>query len=99
MALLFAFCGVCAILDVSPLLGCMAMGTVYANMAENDKLFKQLNYFRPPLLLLFFVRSGIVFRIDVLFSGGSFGYLPLILVAVIYFAARARWAAPPWEAP
>ena len=88
VALLFAFCGVCAILDVSPLLGCMAMGTVYANMAEDDKLFKQLNYFRPPLLLLFFVRSGIVFRIDVLFSGGSFGYLPLILVAVIYFAVR-----------
>ena len=82
VALLFAFCGVCSVLDVSPLLGCMAMGTVYANVADDDKLFKQLNYFRPPLLLLFFVRSGIVFRIDVLFSGGSFGYLPLILVAV-----------------
>ena len=88
VALLFAFCGICSVLDVSPLLGCMAMGTVYANVADNDKLFKQLNYFRPPLLLLFFVRSGIVFRIDVLFSGGSFGYLPLILVAVIYFVVR-----------
>ncbi len=43
VALLFAFCGVCALIDVSPLLGCMAMGTAYTNVAENDKLFKQLS--------------------------------------------------------
>ena len=29
LATLFAFCGVCALLDVSPLLGCMSMGMVY----------------------------------------------------------------------
>ena len=28
VSLLFAFCGICAMLDVSPLLGCMSMGTV-----------------------------------------------------------------------
>lgn len=50
IALLFAFCGVCAALDVSPLLGCMSMGTVYINTTGDDKLFKQLNYFSPPLL-------------------------------------------------
>lgn len=48
VALLFAFCGVCALLDLSPLLGCMMMGTVYTNIADDDKLFKQLNYFSPP---------------------------------------------------
>lgn len=47
VALLFAFCGVCALLDLSPLLGCMMMGTVYTNIADDDKLFKQLNYFSP----------------------------------------------------
>ena len=47
VALLFAFCGVCALLDLSPLLGCMVMGTVYTNIADDDKLFKQLNYFSP----------------------------------------------------
>lgn len=67
VALLFAFCGVCTLLDVSPLLGCMAMGTVYTNVAENDKLFKQLGYFSPPILLLFFVRSGMNFKLDALF--------------------------------
>ena len=73
IALLFTFCGVCALLGISPLLGCMAMGTVYTNVAEDDKLFKQLNYFSPPILLLFFVRSGMSFRLDTLFSTSAAG--------------------------
>ena len=89
VALLFAFCGVCALIDVSPLLGCMAMGTVYTNVAENDKLFKQLGYFSPPILLLFFVRSGMNFKLDALFSAsGSLNGVPLIAVGVGYFLVR-----------
>ena len=89
VALLFAFCGVCALLDVSPLLGCMAMGTVYTNVAENDKLFKQLGSFSPPILLLFFVRSGMNFKLDALFSAsGSLNGVPLIAVGVGYFLVR-----------
>ena len=88
IALLFAFCGVCALLDVSPLLGCMSMGTVYTNIAEDDKLFKQLNYFSPPILLLFFVRSGMSFQLDSLMSSSSLGAAPLIVVGALYFAVR-----------
>ena len=89
VALLFAFCGVCALIDVSPLLGCMAMGTVYTNVAENDKLFKQLGYFSPPILLLFFVRSGMNFKLDALVSAsGSLNGVPLIAVGVGYFLVR-----------
>ena len=89
VALLFAFCGVCALLDLSPLLGCMAMGTVYTNVAEDDKLFKQLNYFSPPILLLFFVRSGMSFRLDTLFSTSAAGLgVPLLAVGVSYFFVR-----------
>ena len=89
VALLFAFCGICAACDVSPLLGCMSMGTVYINITDDDKLFKQLNYFSPPLLLLFFVRSGAGFNLDALLhSSGSVGSVPLILISVIYFAVR-----------
>ena len=51
---LFVFCGICALLDISPLLGCITMGMVYINITGDDKLFKQLNYFSPPFLLLFF---------------------------------------------
>ena len=89
IAMLFAFCGICALLDISPLLGCMSMGTVYTNVAENDKLFKQLNYFSPPILLLFFVRSGMSFRLDTLFSPSSAGIgVPLMAVGVSYFFVR-----------
>lgn len=89
IALLFTFCGVCALLGISPLLGCMAMGTVYTNVAENDKLFKQLGYFSPPILLLFFVRSGMNFKLDALFSAsGSLNGVPLIAVGVGYFLVR-----------
>lgn len=89
IAVIFSFCGLCAILDVSPLLGCMAMGTVYRNVAKDDKLFKQLNYFSPPILLLFFVRSGVNFKLDALVSsGGSIGGVSLLVIGIVYFFTR-----------
>ena len=89
VALLFAFCSVCALLGVSPLLGCMSMGMVYMNVTGDDKLFKQLNYFSPPILLLFFVRSGLSFRMDS-FAGSAAisGSVPLLVVGILYFAVR-----------
>ena len=89
IALIFSFCGICTLLDISPLLGCMSMGTVYINITDDDKLFKQLNYFSPPILLLFFVRSGMNFKLDVLVSSsGSIGTTPLIVIGVLYFFFR-----------
>lgn len=89
VALLFAFCGVCAALGISPLLGCMSMGTVYVNIAEDDKLFKQLNYFSPPILLLFFVRSGLSFDLNALIRPtGAVGSVPLLTIGLLYFLAR-----------
>ena len=89
LATLFAFCGVCALLDVSPLLGCMSMGMVYINLTNDSNLFQQLAYFSPPVLLLFFVRSGLNFRLDALFgTQNTLGSVPLILVGVLYFITR-----------
>ena len=89
IAVLFTFCGICAALDVSPLLGCMAIGTVYANVDKNsDKLFLQVNYFSPPILLLFFVRSGVNFDLGALVGSSSVGSMPLIVVGIIYFLTR-----------
>ncbi|MBQ7538084.1 MAG: cation:proton antiporter [Treponema sp.] len=89
VALLFAFCGICTIFEISPLLGCMSMGTVYINMTDDDKLFKQLNYFSPPFLLMFFVRSGMSFDLPSLVNAsGSIGSSPLILIGVLYFVIR-----------
>ena len=89
VSLLFAFCGICTMLDVSPLLGCMSMGTVYINITHDEKLFKQLNYFTPPILLLFFVHSGLSFQLDALVNtSASVGSTPLLVVGVVYFFTR-----------
>ncbi len=89
VALLFALCGIGAAVDVSPLLACMVMGTVYINVTGDDKLFKQLNYFSPPILLLFFVKSGIGFDLSALASTGSIAIgVPLVVVGILYFFVR-----------
>ena len=89
IAMLTAFCGICAALDISPLLGCMSMATAYINITDDDKLFKQLNYWSPPVLLMFFVRSGISFNLSALLSGDkAMGGLPLIVIGIAYFLVR-----------
>ena len=89
IATLFAFCGICAMADVSPLLGCMSMGTVYINLTDDKRLFQQLNYFNPPILLLFFVRSGVNFDLGALVNtSDSIGSTPLVVVGILYFLVR-----------
>ena len=89
VGLLFAFCGICEVLGVSSLLGCMAMGTVYINITDDNKLFKQINYFSPPILLLFFVRSGLNFKLDALLNtSNSIGSTPLLVIGILYFVIR-----------
>lgn len=85
---LFLLCGLSALVGISPLLGCMAMGTIYINLSNDSKLFKAMNYFSPPILLLFFVRSGLNFKLDSLFTTSSFGAHPLVLIGVLYFIVR-----------
>lgn len=89
VALLFVLCGVGAALGVSPLMACMVMGAVYINVSDDDRLFKQLNYFSPPFLLVFFVRSGMSFRLDTLFDASArVAGVPLLLIGCLYFFAR-----------
>ena len=79
--LLVSFSGLFAVLAV--------MGTVYINSTDDDKLFKQLNYFSPPILLLFFVRSGLSFNLDSLFSSSvRVGNSSLLKIGVLYFIVR-----------
>ncbi|MBR1672510.1 MAG: cation:proton antiporter [Fretibacterium sp.] len=87
VAVLFGFCGICELIGVSPLLGCMSMATVYINITGDDKLFKQLNYFSPPFLLLFFVRSGVGFDLGLLLSPQEAG-TSFLTLGVVYFLIR-----------
>ena len=89
IAILFAICGLGAAIGVSPLLGCMTIGMVYINTTEDERLFKQLNYFSPPILLLFFVKSGIEFRLNTLLDVKSaVAGTSLLLIGVLYFIVR-----------
>ena len=89
IAVLFSYCGICAVIDVSPLLGCMAMGMVYINTTDDERLFRQLNYFSPPILLLFFFRSGLSFDLGSLVNQSeNVGTVPLLVIGVIYFLVR-----------
>ncbi len=89
ISMLFLFCGICALLEISPLLGCLAMGMIYINVSGDDKLYKQINYFSPPIMLLFFVRSGLNLKLDSLFSPtGNTGTVSIIVIALLYFVVR-----------
>lgn len=89
IALLFAICGLGAAIGVSPLLGCMTIGMVYINITNDEILFKQINYFAPPILLLFFVKSGLNFRMDaILDTKSAVAGVPLLLIGILYFLVR-----------
>ena len=88
IALLFGFCGICTLMEQSPLLGCMAMSIVYINISGDEKLFKQLNYFSPPIMLLFFVMSGMKFNLKAFTNMTLIGYVPLFVAALVYFFIR-----------
>lgn len=88
LAIILAFCGICAAFNLSPLLGCMAMGTMYINATDDAKLFRQLGYFSPPILLMFFVRSGLSFNLSSLVSEHNFMNFPLITIGIVYFVVR-----------
>ncbi|MEG1262739.1 MAG: cation:proton antiporter [Clostridia bacterium] len=72
-AFIFALAALCAAVDISPMLSVMAMGTVYANAHQDKSLFKQLNRMTPPILLMFFVLSGMRLDIPMLTSAGVIG--------------------------
>ena len=80
LALLLCLSGLCAAANVSPLLSCMAFGAVFMNRTHDKKLFKQIDKFTPPVMMLFFIRSGMKLDVKAL---GAFG-----LAGVAYFLAR-----------
>lgn len=80
LTLLLAVTGLCAVVDISPLLSCMVMGMTYINLGGDKRLFKQLNRFTPPVLLLFFVLSGMRLDLTALASAG--------IIGVVYFFVR-----------
>lgn len=81
LSLLLALTGFAAYFNVSPLLGCMAMGTVYLNLSKDTSLFSQLDQIAPVILVLFYVLSGMKLQIHMLASIG--------LIGTVYFFVRS----------
>lgn len=80
VALLLLLSGLCIIFDVSPLLSCMVFGTTYINLSKDEKLFDEVDKFTPPVMCLFFVRSGMSLDLIAL---GTVG-----IIGLVYFIVR-----------
>ncbi len=80
IAMLLGLSGICTALEVSPLLSCMVFGAVYINVTHDKVIYRQINAFKPPVLSLFFVVSGMNLDVGALSVFGSVG--------VVYFLVR-----------
>ena len=58
ISFLLGIAGLCAAVNISPLLSCMMLGATYINMTRDKELFRQVEKFTPPILSMFFVVSG-----------------------------------------
>jgi Kef-type K+ transport system membrane component KefB len=88
ISLLLGIAGLCAAVDISPLLSCMLFGTTYINMTKDKELYKQVDRFTPPIMSIFFVVSGMNLDISSFSTMGVIGisYF-LIRIAGKYFGA------------
>jgi Kef-type K+ transport system membrane component KefB len=73
IALLLGIAGLCAAVNISPLLPCMIYGTTYINKTKDKELYKQVERFTPPILSIFFVVSGMNFDISAFDTLGVIG--------------------------
>jgi len=80
ISFLLGIAGLCAAVDISPLLPCMLFGSTYINITKDNELYKQVESFTPPILSLFFVVSGM--NLDI----SSFDTLGVI--GIFYFIIR-----------
>lgn len=73
IAMLVGISGVCAALNISPLLACMVFGAAYINLTRDKKLYRQLNNFTPPVMSIFFIVSGMNLDVTALTTVGAIG--------------------------
>ena len=91
VAVLLLFCGICSLFSQSPLLGGIAIGTIYTNMCKSkdeEKVFAQVNYFMPPIMLVFFVRSGMSLDFSVFTQSSSLTPVPFIVIVLVFLVVR-----------
>lgn len=80
IAMLCGLSGLCAAVDISPLLSCMVFGAVYINLTKDKKLYRQISHFTPPVMSIFFIVSGMNLDLTSFRAVGAIG--------VAYFFVR-----------
>ena len=70
----------CSLLGLSPLLACMAFGIAYSNATGDKEIFDIFHKFSPPIILLFFINSGLKLNLSMLASLG--------IIGIAYFIVR-----------
>ena len=91
VAVLLLFCGVCSLFNQSPLLGGIAIGMIYTNMCktkDEEKVFAQVNYFMPPIMLVFFVRSGMSLDFTIFTQSSTLTAVPFIVIVIAFLVVR-----------
>lgn len=72
--------GTASLLDISPLLSCMLLGSTYLNKTKDEEIFNSISQFEPPIMLAFFVMSGMNMNIAAFKVVG--------VVGIVYFIVR-----------
>ena len=89
IAVLLLFCGICSLFGQSPLLGGIAIGLVYTNLSKGEeKIFAQVNYFIPPIMLVFFVRGGMNLNFSNFLGKSTITTVPFTVIILVFLVAR-----------
>ncbi len=80
LVVILALTGACSALNVFPLLPCMALGAAFISFKGEAEVFEMVNKYLPPVVMIFFIYSGMKLDVTQLLTMG--------LVGVAYFALR-----------
>lgn len=72
--------GIASFVNISPLLSCMVLGATYINLTDDEIIYQKVSNFTPPIMLTFFVLSGM--KMD-LSSFATIG-----IMGIVYFLVR-----------
>jgi len=91
LLILVSLCGLVSVinssLNCSPLLASMVFGATYINLSKDEKLFSQTNSFCAPILLIFFVLSGMSLQFKYFASIGVAGLVFFIVSGISKYAS------------
>ncbi len=86
----FLVSGLAVMLELSPILATMALGSALATFASHYKItFNAIKYIEWPFMVVFFLLAGASLKIDTLFNIGMIGII-YIIVRIIGFYLGAR---------